>query len=192
MSEANKVSQEATNSDGNTFVGKDFNGILNEGVMHIGVPAVAEDMGIIAIIFKYVTDNIHECNNYDKSKPPAGWVKTSEKIQINFSLSETQTVVGYYKYTLPKVRMIEQYFQTLDSENQAELHSHMFGMYSVNKANGMSPIDNLHKLFEAVIPANQKLNARYTSMAKSLVLFFFEDCTIFEKTLSESMQLGLW
>ncbi len=149
-------------------------------------------MGVIAVIFKYVIDNISDCNNYDKSKPPVGWVKTSEKIKINFAMEQVLTVVNYYKYVLPKLKMIEDYFQTLDSEDQAELHSHMFGLYNVNKMDGLSALENLHRLFEAVIPSNQKLNARYTSMAKALVLFFFEDCTIFEKTPSEVIQLGLW
>lgn len=193
MSEAKNVSQEATNSDGNTFIGD--HGLINNGIVNLGIASVIEDMGIIASIFSYVSDNVKSCLNYDNSQPPKDWVKTSEKIKINFAGDERGVVAEYYRNALPKVRMIEDYFQTLDSENQADLHNHMCGIYNTNKMNGMSTIKNLHSLFSEVVPVGQKMNAHYTSMAKALVLFFFEDCTIFEKIASEqngSGQLSLW
>lgn len=190
MDEAKKISQKATKTTSSAFVGGSV-----EGDLIIGLPTVVEDMGIIAVIFSYVSDNITACLNYDNSQPPKDWVKTSEKIKINFAGDERTVVADYYRNALPKVRMIEDYFQTLDNENQADLHNHMCGIYNTNKMNGLSTIKNLHSLFNEVVPIGQKMDAHYTNMAKALVLFFFEDCTIFEKVASEQNnngQLALW
>jgi hypothetical protein len=183
MSKAKKISQKATNTTGSVFVAGDY---------QVGATSIVADMGAIGVIFKHVIANIHLCESYGKSKP-SSLIKVEEKIKINFQQTEMEAVARYYSYAIPKLKIIEEYFQTLDPEEQADIHGYLFEMYIKNKTSSMVAIDNLHNLFDAITPPNQKQNAQYKGLSRALVLFFFEDCTIFEKIPSEqTAQLTFW
>ncbi|MBW4890221.1 hypothetical protein KXQ82_10860 [Mucilaginibacter sp. HMF5004] len=119
------------------------------------------------------------------------FVKIDKKISINFKPEEQAGIKTLFTYAFSKISLIEERIGNMDSDDQACLHSHFLGMYLENKANGLTPLQNLTELFKKTTPANRSSDPKYTSFAQSIILFFFDDCTIFEKTPEEVIQLKL-
>jgi len=148
-----------------------------------------EELGIISDIFTHVID-CNESKDQSASRPD-NWIHTSEKIRINFLATDFDEVKMHYKYALTKVSTIKNFFQSLPVNNQDDLHGCFFAIYQNNRQNGLTAIQNLHALFDWVIPNSKKKNPKYRSIGNAIVLLFFEDCSIFEKTEQEK-QLALW
>lgn len=149
------------------------------------------DNGILDEIFEYVRLNIKSQVLIDKSKPEK-LLKAQKKINRNFRTAlEKKEVETLYMLALEKASLIEKKFSEIDSHEQKDLHSFMYGQYSKNRSALLSPMDNLQQLFTFVTPKSKEKNPQYVHCAKALVLFFFGDCTIFEKTRDEQKQYKL-
>lgn len=149
-----------------------------------------EELSIVDEIFEYVMKKIEVAKKEDKGKEkPEEKPNLADKIKLNFKNQEEQEEVDKYtKNALLKRKLIETKYQSLaidDSEKQKDLHNHIFGLYKVLKRTGLGNIDILTALFKEFTPKDKSSNSTYVNLSKALVLFFFEDCTIFEKTKAE-------
>jgi hypothetical protein len=143
-----------------------------------------EELSIVDEIFDYVLNEIKEGAG-DKFKPGEN-LNLQNKIKLNFKNEEEQEeVIIYAKAAILKRDLIKQKYQSLETEKQKDLHAHIFGLYKEYKRAGKSNIEILTALFNDFTSKNRVDNSTYVNLAKALVLFFFEDCTIFEKTKSE-------
>ena len=139
-----------------------------------------KDFGIIDEIFNSVIANLEQSDERQDQEQ----IETEEKIKLNFQNENDQELVReYFRMALKKVVLIQNRIQLEDSEIQNDLHSHVLGKYRVFKNSGLDNISIMEALFEDFILPGKRDNPQYTHIAKAFVLFFFEDCTIFEKTL---------
>ena len=146
-----------------------------------------EELSIVDEIFDYVLKEIKEGAG-DKFKPGEN-LNLPDKIKLNFKNEEEQEeVIIYTKAAILKRDLIKQKYQSSETEKQKDLHSHVFGLYKEYKRAGKSNIEILTALFNDFTPKNRVDNSTYVNLAKALVLFFFEDCTIFEKTKAEKYE----
>jgi hypothetical protein len=146
-----------------------------------------EELSIVDEIFDYVLNEIKEGAG-DKFKPGEN-LNLTDKIKLNFKNEEEQEeVIIYAKAAILKRDLIKQKYQSSETEKQKDLHSHIFGLYKEYKRAGKDNIEVLTALFKYFTPKNRVDNPTYVNLAKALILFFFEDCTIFEKTKSEQFK----
>jgi len=140
------------------------------------------DFGIIDEIFKSVIKSLGS----SESLPDKEHINLSKKIEINFNdEEERRRVQEYFKYAYTKIALIEKRIQEEDSEVQNDLHGHLFQRYNSLKDGGLNNLQILEDLFSQFIIPSKKDNAEYTNLTRAFILFFFDDCTIFEKTESE-------
>lgn len=141
-----------------------------------------KDFGIIDEIFKSVIKSLGS----SEFRPDKEHINLSKKIEINFKdEEERRRVQEYFKYAYTKIALIEKRIQEEDSEVQNDLHGHLFQRYNSLKDRGLNNLRILEELFSQFIITDKKDNAEYTNLTRALILFFFDDCTIFEKTESE-------
>lgn len=141
-----------------------------------------KDFGIIDEIFKSVIKSLGS----SESLPDKEHINLSKKIEINFKdEEERRRVQEYFKYAYTKIALIEKRIQEEDSEIQNDLHGHLFQRYNSLKDKGLNNLQILEELFSQFIIPDKKDNAEYTNLTRAFILFFFDDCTIFEKTESE-------
>lgn len=146
-----------------------------------------EELSIVDEIFDYVLNEIKEGAG-DKFKPGEN-LNLTDKIKLNFkNIEEQEEVIIYAKAAILKRDLIKQKYQSAETEKQKDLHSHIFGLYKEYKRAGKSNIEILDALFNDFTPKNRVDHSTYVNLAKALVLFFFEDCTIFEKTKAEKYE----
>lgn len=149
------------------------------------------DQGVIQDIFKYVIENCHNNELIEKARPEA-LLKTQKKINKNFKgAKDRQEIIQYCKLTSGKISLIEKAFSNLDSQEQNDVHTYILSRYNENKREGLDNLNNFFSLFKRFIPPQKSSDPTYENIAKSFVLFFFQDCTIFEKLREEQKQLKL-
>jgi hypothetical protein len=141
-----------------------------------------KDFGIIDEIFKSVVKQLESSDHkLDKEH-----VNLSKKIEINFkNEEERKRVREYFKYAYTKIALIEKRIQEEDLETQNDLHGHVFQSYNTSKDKGLINIEILESLFSQFVIPDKKDNVEYSNLTRAFVLFFFDDCTIFEKTDTE-------
>lgn len=141
-----------------------------------------KDFGIIDEIFKSVVKQLKSSDH----KPDKKHVNLSKKIEINFkNEKERKRVQEYFKYAYTKIALIEKRIREEDPEVQKDLHGHIFQRYNSLKDKRLDNLPILEELFAQFIIPNKKDNAEYANLTRAFILFFFDDCTIFEKTDSE-------
>lgn len=152
-----------------------------------------EDYGVIKTIFNYVLDKIDEDQPDEPSLSRDKLIHINDKIKLNFTeKSERDEVKKYFTQLYLKINFVEKAFSSLGSDDQADIHFYIFSKYKGLKRKSIKPIDILTDLSEIFIPTNQSKNPNFISIAQGIVLFFFDDCTIFEKTSSEEVQNDLF
>lgn len=143
-----------------------------------------QELTVIEELFVYVLSQINE--GIGKNYIPEGSLNLSDKIVVNFKTKEEQNVVSeYIKDALLKTELIRRRYEILDTEHQKDIHSHIFGLYQELKRKSFENIEILNTLFLEFTPNDKQKDSTYINLAKAFVLFFFEDCTIFEKTKAE-------
>lgn len=163
--------QEGGNNSTNLLAGRDINLVQ-------AAQAEQRDFGIIDEIFKSVIRQLQE-GEHDLNRDHTN---LNKKIEINFgSKEERERIQQYFKYAYTKVALLEKRMREEDSETQKSLHSHIFAKYNALKDKGSSSMKILEELCEQFIIPGKKDNPEYTEIARAFVLFFFDDCTIFEK-----------
>lgn len=149
------------------------------------------DQGVIDEIFQYVIANTNNSELIDKSRPEK-LLRMERKITRNFKKAqERNEIKEYSRLAFEKIALIEKGFSNLEPQEQNDIHSCIFSSYKENKKNGMDNLTNFYSLYKGFIPIGKSNNPQYQNLAKSFVLFFFQDCTIFEKTKQEHIQFKL-
>lgn len=147
-------------------------------------PNELKEEGVLEDIFQYVLTKINDID-FKKEKNDK-LLHTIEKIKLNFKKEEDQEEVKiYFTNSYHKITLIERYFESLTNEEQTDIHNYSYLKYCELKSETQSPILILRQLFKIFLPNGKEKNPQYTNLANALVLFFFDDCTIFEKTNSE-------
>lgn len=144
------------------------------------ISSETKEAQIIDKIFLDVLSKIEDITSEDDDNST---ISLEEKICLNFqNESDQQEVRDYFKYALQKISLIEKRMESEDVENQKDLQSFVLSRYKNLQRKNLEPIVILNNLFEEIIPLTEK---PYENLAKAFILFFFEDCTIFEKTNKE-------
>ncbi|MDF0718235.1 hypothetical protein PY092_18885 [Muricauda sp. 334s03] len=173
------------NGDGNVASGRDTyitnNNIQNE----------SKDYGVIQTIFNHVFERVNGENREDEKKSSSAkdkLIHIKDKIELNFKTAEDiEEVKSYFTQLYTKISFVENAFQSLDSEEQTDIHYYILSHYKGLKrsSENLSPIKILSELTQIFIPEQYSQNPTYRGIAQAIVLFFFDDCTIFEKTKKE-------
>lgn len=169
--------------DGNITSGRDT--FINK------VELDSKDYGVIQTIFDHVLKRIKSENRVDNNKPYSATDKLihiKDKIDLNFKNShDREEVKNYFTQLFTKINFVEKAFQSLDSDEQTDVHYYVLSYYNNLKRSdeALSPIQILTELTQIFIPEQHTQNPTYRGIAQSIVLFFFDDCTIFEKTKEE-------
>ena len=172
-------------SEGSNNIQADGNVNVTTQNYYQSVNADATSQTIIDEMFLFAIHKAKSSQPIEKAKPEKH-LKTIKKIRLNFKkTSIIKEVEQHFIYAYQKISIIENRFAELDPSDQNDVHSYIYGLYTENKSAGMSNIDNLNKLFRTMIPDGKDKDPQFSTCAKALVLFFFDDCTIFEKTRLE-------
>ncbi len=141
-----------------------------------------KDFGVIDEIFKNVIGQLRS----SEDKLNKEHINLNKKIEINFlNKEDRERVRKYFRYAYTKIALIEKRIQEEDTEIQNDLHGDVFQRYNSLKDCGLSNIKILEELFKQFIIPDKKNNSTYRNLTRAFILFFFEDCTIFEKTNKE-------
>ncbi|SNB22487.1 hypothetical protein KU06062604_780008 [Flavobacterium psychrophilum] len=165
-------------------------------VYQSSVDTSENEFGVINDIFNYVIKVANEKELVDSKKALTTdkLVHLNEKIKINFqNENDINEVKIYFTQLFSKINAVEKSFQTLDENDQQDVHFFVSSNYYDIKREEENKIVILKKLANFFIPPNQIKNPTYFSISQAIVLFFFDDCTIFEKTKSEiNLQTNLF
>ncbi|MBW8048810.1 MAG: hypothetical protein FVQ77_00420 [Cytophagales bacterium] len=143
-----------------------------------------QELTVIDELFLYVLNQIKD--GVGKDYKPEESINLHDKIVLNFKTKKEQIIVSeYIKSALLKTDLIRRRYEILDTESQKDIHSHIFGRYQELKLELSKNIEILNTLFHEFTPSTKKHDSAFINLAKAFVLFFFEDCTIFEKTKTE-------
>ena len=155
------------------------------GDTNIFLNDLKEDTADLLVVDGIFNDVIKKIKN-DQIIIDTTHLSLNEKIKLNFiNEADQQAVKRYCEYALIKISLIERRLQEEDSETQKDIQSYVFEKYTKLKQEKTSNLDILHSLFDYFILVDKKNDARYIHLAKAFILFFFDDCTIFEKTKNE-------
>ncbi|MBF4515182.1 hypothetical protein IRZ71_02460 [Flavobacterium sp. ANB] len=147
------------------------------------------ELGVINEIFDFVIKEA-KCLDLDESKKAFTsdrLIHIVKKISINFcEKDEIVEVKQYFTNLYSKIHSVEKSFQALNEDDQQSIHFYVSSKYFDLKRSEMKPIEILKNLADIFMPPSSIKNPTYVSIAQSIVLFFFDDCTIFEKTVDES------
>lgn len=156
--------------------------IIKNGKSTSNVSDEKAEVSILDEIFQTVLAKIK-----DAPSPPAGpSIDLNEKIELNFSdPKEQEEIAEYVRAALLKMSLIEGTFKNLGSEYQKDITAHIFQLYSERRRKGIKNINIMTELFAEFTPPKRRNDPGYTNLARAFVLFFFDDCTIFEKTRKE-------
>ncbi|MBE2227332.1 MAG: hypothetical protein IAE93_08325 [Ignavibacteria bacterium] len=143
------------------------------------------DLGIIGEVFNYVYQNSKTYTSR-MSQTDSLFLHVKEKIKLNFKEEDTEEVNKYFKYAYTKMHIITEKYTNLSADEQNDLQAYMFYLYSDLKSQRLESIVILRTLFKKIIPNDKEQNPSYQNISVAIVLFFFDDCTIFEKTEIES------
>jgi hypothetical protein len=176
-----KENTQDVTGDNNNTSGRDtiiknyYSGIIET---EDAAPTVVEE------ILSYVITNVSKQGNLAKGLPEK-LVKASAKINKNFLKSkEKEEVRQHFTYSYVNIALIEEKYRELDNNLQLDIHSHIYSVYQDMK-NTKPNIEILRDLFKFFLPPGKEMNSQYVNISKAFVLFFFDDCTIFEKTKQE-------
>ncbi len=153
---------------------------INELNLYSSVSNDKKEATIIDEIFDYVLEKSK--NFIPDAKNDLINLDLNEKIKLNFKNSADQAeVIQYCKLALQKMSLISERISGLDTEKQGDIQSYMLSSYCNLKREFSNNIEILNRLFNIFIPKGKKQDPIYCNIAKAFVLFFFDDCTIFEK-----------
>lgn len=146
------------------------------------------DNGVDSEITK-VVDDIVKSAQFSDSKRNFDHLDTVEKIKLNFhSEEDRQFITDEYNRALPRFPSIEQIIKAYGPNDERILQSSMADMYNKFKQdktkNNRQIFNTMCERIEQSAPSADKQATRRFAI-KSLILFHFEDCTIFEKTPKE-------
>jgi|GEM_PF-736559 hypothetical protein len=145
---------------------------------------VVEDLGVITEIFEYVLGKLNEGIGDDYKDNEN--IHVNDKISLNFPDPEhAEEVKSYFNFAYLKIKLITSGYNNLDTEDQKDISAFALYKYRELKSTTDTSIEILRKMVLDFTPETKRNNPKYLNLARAFVLFFFDDCTIFEKTVDE-------
>ena len=142
-----------------------------------------EDLGIIQDIFNHILSYPRKETRTQKKE----LIDVKEKIQINFK--DVDGISDLLLRAYSNITIIEELYESLENYEQLLISSDVLNNYlELKYEEGYSTEKILFKLFNRYVPVGKEKNPEYKAMARSLVFFFFEDCTWGEKTEKEKLK----
>lgn len=156
---------------------------------HLAVSDSESEIGIINNIFDYVA-KVASQTEINVKVNDTKLLHINEKINLNFEKKEDRLEIrGYFTELYKNIHWVEKCFQSIDEFNQNCIHHYIRNKYNDLKIHEQNKILLLKSLTTFFIPPKQSKNPMYFTIAQSIVLFFFDDCTIFEKTEKEKARV---
>ena len=148
---------------------------------NIQIESFQEDLGIIEEIYRSVLENTKKSLNLDKD---TDFLEINKKIEFNISdPDEQKRVKKLFEDIYDKINIIEKTFSSLDPSQQRIITIDIGEQYhKFIKKNNSNMMETLENLFEHYTPKTKSKNPEYNLLARSFVLFFFDDCTIGRKS----------
>jgi len=139
------------------------------------------DFWIIDEIFTSVIQKIHKDKPEEYNKDER-YIPQTKKIKLNFKdKDEQEEIKKYFHFAYLKINLIEKRIEEEINDIQLDIEGEIYSQYKKLKREGKDNMDILVQLFENFIPNWKRKNPHYKSLARAFVLFYFDDCTIFEK-----------
>jgi hypothetical protein len=140
------------------------------------------DLWILDEIFNSVLIRIKELKTTERYKDDKKHIKIIKKIELNFKNKEEQEILKeYFKFAYTKTNLIEIRIREENNFIQDDIASDIFSQYISLKKQWKDNMSIMEELFNLFIVPWKERNPEYTNLAKAFVLFYFDDCTIFEK-----------
>lgn len=112
-------------------------------------------------------------------------ITINDKIILNFKTEhERQAVRDIRERTFAQIDLIDDILKEKLPDDVNAITQCAHDVYNSLKAKNQQPFEILQNMFKIFTPKN-KDNPRYRLAVKAFVLYFFDDCTIFEKTRGE-------
>lgn len=141
------------------------------------------EITVIDEIFNDVIKQLEGNVDHDRSTKH---LNLRDKIKLNFEDENDQDIVRrYFEYALLKINLVQMRIEQEDPEIQIDLQSFVFAKYNELHRKNLSNIEILEGLFAEFIIEGRNDDPIYSNLTRAFVLFFFDDCTIFEKTREE-------
>lgn len=118
-------------------------------------------------------------------------ITINDKIVLNFKTEhERQAVRDIRERTFAQIDLIDDIFKEKLPDDVNAITQCAHDVYNSLKAKNQQPFEILQNMFKIFTPKD-KDDPRYRLAVKAFVLYFFDDCTIFEKT-KEELQTSLF
>lgn len=144
-----------------------------------------KEMGIINEIFDYALLKIRLGGG--KNFTFKAGIHLNDKIILNFpNEREKKDIRDFFLQAYEKLALIQKIFQEIDPDLQKDCHAHIKDKYIEYKRSKIASFDILQRLVRDFTPRGREDDSQYTNLSRAFVLFFFDDCTIFEKTKEEN------
>lgn len=143
----------------------------------------------------HIVDDILEKSHNTAGTSELDHLDTPDKIKLNFGEGEdSEFITAEYRRCLPRFKSIERIIDNYGSDDETILQSSMADLYNKLKQDKTKTnreiFDLMIESIDMAAPLTERQAARRLAI-KSLVMFHFEDCTIFEKTVKEKERLVL-
>lgn len=113
----------------------------------------------------------------------------NEKIVLNFKdENERQSVRDIHERVFAKTDLIDSNLSVKKAEDIDAIQQCIHDVYNELKAKNKEPFEILIDMFKLFIPKDKTTDPHYRLAVKAFVLYFFDDCTIFEKTEAQKQQ----
>lgn len=115
-----------------------------------------------------------------------------EKIALNFkNANDADQVARYLRNSLAYSDLIGEVVNDYPGLDPADLEDYIRDMYNKLKLNDKRPMYILQSLFDLFVPSDKREDLMYLSWSRRIVMKYFENCTIFERTESERQTQGV-
>ena len=172
-----QLANQASNLTQNIFLSPDYGE---------GAKQDLENYSIINELLTYVL-NLAKHTNSNLSRDAYDFVNIKEKLKINFvNFDDRKRVYDYLVFCFEFLATIEHVFSSLDNLDQKAIRHQVRTDYDQLKAQST---DNVQIFSELSQRYNTQHNERYKLLSRCLVVYFFDDCTIFEKTSKEALMV---
>lgn len=156
--------------------------ILDINLDKVYADLASEESQEVEVINRIFEDVKAKLNEPLASQQDLTHLSLDQKIVLNFPTTDDQEEVRtYFNYAIQKISHIERRMGEEDTETQNDLHAYVYSKYREVKKRGLSPIETLHGLFTEILKGT---NVSNENLSRAFILFFFDDCTIFEKQSS--------
>lgn len=144
----------------------------------------SDEIHVLDEIIEYALQTVDE--NTEPYLDDQTLININDKIVLNFEdEAERQAVRDIRERTFTQIKLIDQNFNEKLPEDLDAITQCVHDVYNELKSQDKKPFEILLEMFKAFTPKNKNLSPAHRLAVRGFVLYFFDDCTIFEKTKAE-------